>query len=243
MSGLACLPPAERLPYTLHIDKGSSSLVDYDALPEIWPRAWYLDRDGYVVARRPLSRQQKLPQSIRLHRLVMGLDRVSVPPIDHINGNPRDNRRMNLRADVDGKNPQNRHDSPTRGVTRRRDGWYVRVHIDGQTHCVGVFDSKTDAVRAAAIYRAKHMPFSVEALDPTLRDAEMPPSRPDRRTNPERGVGFHKRSQKWRAYYMVDGKTVHIGLYDARSEAVAAAQAARAALASNDQDPHTGGMP
>lgn len=40
------------------------------------------------------------------------------------------------------------------------------------------------------------------------------------------GVGWHKRSAKWRAYIELDGKSVHLGLFDSAEEALVARETA-----------------
>jgi len=45
-------------------------------------------------------------------------------------------------------------------------------------------------------------------------------------TSGHTGVGFHRASGKWRAYLNDNNKTLHIGLFDSKSEALAARQKA-----------------
>lgn len=37
-----------------------------------------------------------------------------------------------------------------------------------------------------------------------------------------RGVGWHKKSMKWQAYIKVDGKSIHLGLFETKNEAAKA---------------------
>jgi hypothetical protein len=42
-----------------------------------------------------------------------------------------------------------------------------------------------------------------------------------------RGVYYYKRTGRWRAYIKVDGKEIHLGLFDTEEEAISVAEAAR----------------
>jgi hypothetical protein len=89
----------------------------------------------------------------RLHRLMLG-----VPPdyvVDHANGNPLDNRRVNLRVCTAAQNNRNRRPqrgtySGYRGVHLHRDGrWRADIWADGVKHYLGLHDT---AEAAAAAY-------------------------------------------------------------------------------------------
>jgi hypothetical protein len=47
-------------------------------------------------------------------------------------------------------------------------------------------------------------------------------------TSGHRGVSWHKQHQCWRAYIMINGKNIHLGLYDSFAEAIAGRRAAEA---------------
>ena len=75
--------------------------------------------------------------------------------IDHINGNPSDNRWANLRPATHSENSQNtklRSDNTSgyRGVSKcsRSNKWYAYINIDGKMQPIGRFDSKSDAYDA-----------------------------------------------------------------------------------------------
>jgi len=71
---------------------------------------------GYVVR---LEREAGMSRSFRLHREVLGLDPADRREPDHINGDPLDNRRCNLRAVTHQENAQNHR------ARRARDGHSV----------------------------------------------------------------------------------------------------------------------
>lgn len=104
-----------------------------------------------------------------LHRAVLGLGPEDPRRVDHINGNPLDNRRVNLRIVTTAQNAQNQGSrggsSRHRGVTwdRSRQKWMASAMLDGRRRTIGRFDSEDEAGAAASAWRAEHMPFSAEA--------------------------------------------------------------------------------
>ena len=81
----------------------AQAIVDDDLVSMLSRWRWQLDRKGYahrcpskmkVVVRRGKPRSKRSCMNIKMHRVV-----VNAPPgsvVDHINGNPLDNRRENL---------------------------------------------------------------------------------------------------------------------------------------------------
>lgn len=93
--------------------------------------------------------------------------------VDHINGNPLDNRRENLRLLTNAENMQNlngpHRDSQTgiRGVSLDKYGmrYQVFIRIDKVTHYLGLYDTVEEANQVASDFRASHMPFSEDARE------------------------------------------------------------------------------
>lgn len=102
--------------------------------------------------------------SLKLHRFIM-----DPPPnkqIDHINQNPLDNRRVNLRVVDPFENCQNRgmridNTSGYRGVTwdESMKNWRVRVRSKGKTLFTKNFDDVHEAGKVAEEMRMKFMPY------------------------------------------------------------------------------------
>ena len=84
-----------------------------------------------------------------LHRfLLQAPERVKV---DHINRNPLDNRRSNLRLATDSQSAQNRPSwgkSGFKGVYKNHKRWSASIQIDKKAHHLGTFDTPEDAARA-----------------------------------------------------------------------------------------------
>jgi hypothetical protein len=137
---------------------------DYPALVE---HLWHLSPDGYVC------RYTQDEGTVAMHRQILGLSHGDGLEGDHVNGDPLDNRRVNLRVATRAQNQQNRRSCGTRngrsryrGVSfcRQTSKWKATVVIDGQQHWIGRFHREEDAADAVAAFRRRHMPF---AVDPT----------------------------------------------------------------------------
>lgn len=87
----------------------------------------------------------------RLSRLIMRPEDGLV--VDHINGNPLDNRRANLRVCTVQQNNWNRKRRPGgrsrfKGVTRGTSGWIAFIAPNGSQKHLGTFATEEDAARA-----------------------------------------------------------------------------------------------
>ena len=107
---------------------------------------------------------------VMLHRLIMKPQDGLV--VDHINHNPSDNRRINLRVISNSENKQNlvgaRSDSGTgiRGVRYDADSkiWYVTIKVSGIEKYLGSYKTKEEAAEVIKRARSIYMPYSQEAL-------------------------------------------------------------------------------
>ena len=112
-------------------------LVSPEDLHILNSRGWYVTKLGYVQHRKDL-----------LHRVIM-----KAPPgvfVDHINGNPSDNRRENLRLCTHAQNMQNskvRAHSGTgvKGVQKHANRYRARIRQDGRQVTLGNFLTMAEA--------------------------------------------------------------------------------------------------
>ena len=112
---------------------------------------WTASPLNYIVCNN--TRQQ-------LHRLVMNAPKGAV--VDHVNHDPLDCRKINLRITNHMGNMQNRRGaqanskSGVRGVhwAKHRNKWRVIVRANGVRHNIGYFDSIDDAEVAAITARS-----------------------------------------------------------------------------------------
>jgi len=130
----------------------SGFIIDAADFPRVSAYQWH-KRGRYYSAK-------KKGQSIILHRLLMGLQPGDLRVVDHISGDPADNRRCNLRVCSPIDNSKNQrlsraNNTGYKGVTyNKRLGKYIAqiaTERKPQQH-LGVFDSPEDA--AAAYDRA-----------------------------------------------------------------------------------------
>jgi hypothetical protein len=131
------------------LPSGEVAIVDKADVELVSGFRWRRLHNGYVYADRFCWR-------IALHRLVAGPR--DGETVDHVNGDPLDNRAINLRIATPSQNSANR------GIDRRRAGrsskykgvswnserqrWRVYVHFKGKTRHVGAFSDEKEAARA-----------------------------------------------------------------------------------------------
>jgi hypothetical protein len=141
--------------------------VDLMDLPLTLGGRWSIDTKNYVV-------RGYRPQ-VKLHRLLLGEDSPS-HFTDHIDGDPLNNRRSNLRSIPRAKNVQNQarkgrehlrnvYFSAVTGPrqTHRRKPWYAAVMSNGKRYKSGFFSTAMEAAVAAKDLRAKHLTDHNEA--------------------------------------------------------------------------------
>jgi hypothetical protein len=138
-----------------------------DAADAAWLNQWRWSMfpNGYVYRG---ARRDGEQMCFYLHREILGLSAGDSRFGDHINGNPLDNRRANLRIVPRAANAQNMHrrggTSAYRGVSwvAKRQKWTAQGYAHGRQHNLGYYDDELEAARIAAEWRAKNMPYAVE---------------------------------------------------------------------------------
>lgn len=127
------------------------ALVDDADYPSLAQRRWFRSENGYAIGFIPTGERFKLEY---MHRLLM-----NAPPhlwVDHINGDPLDNRRSNLRLATPAQNIQYKRISPLSqtglkgvGWHKRRKKFHARIQQCGSRVHLGFFE---DAETAALAY-------------------------------------------------------------------------------------------
>lgn len=110
-----------------------------------------LTQDGYGYLRIKIFNQQH-----GVHRIAWALVHGLWPDVvDHINGNPGDNRLVNLRSVSSSVNSRNQkmHSSNSSGITgvswnNQREKWLAHIRVEGKQYSLGLFENKMDAARA-----------------------------------------------------------------------------------------------
>lgn len=129
--------------------------LSYD--PETGDFFWLKRGRGRQAGRPAGSRTQVYPrikigfQTFLSHRLAWFYVYGEWPEeIDHINGDPRDNRLCNLRACTRAQNSRNqratsRSKSGVRGVSKKFRRWQVQITHDGMERYVGSYETLEEA--------------------------------------------------------------------------------------------------
>jgi hypothetical protein len=139
-----------------------------DEIDWLWAQSYnWKFVNGYAARNQRRGQERKLTR-MWLHREILGLKHGGKGKfVDHINGDPLDNRRSNLRVVTHAQNSQNRKSqvgstSKYCGVSWNRfEGkWRVAIMVNGHRILVGHFRTEEEAGQAAAEFRLQHAPFS-----------------------------------------------------------------------------------
>lgn len=136
---IAFLPVSDTSVATLDIEDLASAL-EYSSV-------WAASNGGYVRANKWKKKV------VYLHRLIMRAKEGE--SVDHINGNPLDNRRNNLRIATHQQNMSNKgvqinSKTKVKGVfaTTNSPRWRAQVRVNYKTLHLGCFDTKLEAAEA-----------------------------------------------------------------------------------------------
>lgn len=86
---------------TLYDSRGLPFTVSVEDFALVWSRRWETNKAGYLQIRVRVDGKQKW---VSLHRLLMDPGALSV---DHVDGDPRNNQRSNLRLATQAQNMRN----------------------------------------------------------------------------------------------------------------------------------------
>lgn len=133
---------------------GGFAIVDTDDYEKLANRSWKNSQgrairtkhEGYIGGKRQYSVEI-------MHRIIM--DAPKGMDVDHINGNPLDNRKTNLRICTHQENTMNsrkqaRNKTGFKGVTfdSQRNKFLACIRFMGKTYNLGRFDNAVDAALA-----------------------------------------------------------------------------------------------
>lgn len=127
-------------------------MLDTTDLPFVEMYRWHATPRGYVMRNQNSEDPEGTPTMIRLHRAILAAPKHL--HVDHINGDPLDNRRCNLRLATQSQNMGNarRHHDNTgfKGTTlnKKTGRWVAQICVRGKRYCLGTFDDRYDAALA-----------------------------------------------------------------------------------------------
>lgn len=129
---------------------------------------WHIHSAGYAAAVK-YSREQRKSRTVLMHRLIMGATDPDIH-VDHIDRDPLNNRRDNLRFCTHAENLRNcklrvTNTSGVRGVAKltgsrisptQKERWRAKIAINGKHIHLGCFDTKDEAVAARLAAEQKY---------------------------------------------------------------------------------------
>lgn len=137
------------MPKHLPLSKGRFALVDDSDFETLAQFRWHINGTGYAVGSVRVNGARK---RVYLHRYL--LDAQPGQIVDHIDGNPLNNTRANLRLVTRAQNQWNRkaqqNASGYKGVSwhRGHQKYYARIQVHNRRHFLGYFETAEEAAEA-----------------------------------------------------------------------------------------------
>lgn len=125
--------------------KGQSFLIDDEDFNLIKDINWSMS-NGYFLGYFSEDKKQYY-----LHRVIMGIHKVSRPMVDHINGDRSDNRKVNLRLCTNAENSRNRKSmgsSKYLGVYKSGSKFAATITTNTVRVYLGKFETEIEAAEA-----------------------------------------------------------------------------------------------
>lgn len=127
--------------------KGLFALIDDEDYAKISQYRWHLHEGGYAITKPRIG---KTKPTVRMHRLIMGVNEGQI--VDHIDRNPLNNQKLNLRLCTKSQNAWNspetvRNTSGFKGVrwSKKDKNWRAEISKDGSRIYLGSFKDKKEA--------------------------------------------------------------------------------------------------
>lgn len=144
---------------TLNSKNKQTMICDLDDWKRLKEYVWlYGKSGGYAITNVTRNHKHTV---IKFHQIVMGQKRGFL--VDHINRNPLDNRKENLRflthtANLINSKTPITNKSGCKGVTWRKDSnkWRAQITLNGKIISLGCFDLKEDAIKARKAAEEKY---------------------------------------------------------------------------------------
>ncbi len=150
---------------TVYVKLSNSSdimICDLEDWKKLKGFTWLKGKMGYAITQNVVGNEGNRKRNTRkFHIEILGKKKGYV--IDHINRNPLDNRKCNLRFITQHANTTNQgirinNTSGIKGVCKRKDTgkWSAKITIDRKTVSLGCYNTKEDATEARRIAEEKY---------------------------------------------------------------------------------------
>ena len=141
----------EKCAYIYVTNRKEPAIIDIEDYEKVEKYRWTRTTRNYTISNPIINGK---PQKIYLHRLIMGVENKKTKlNVDHINGNPLDNRKSNLRFATQMQNSWNKKPSNTLGVAGVREVrnakiWNARIIVNYKVIHLGNYRDINDAIKA-----------------------------------------------------------------------------------------------
>lgn len=136
------------------LTRGQCAIVDDEDYERMSQYKWICNAQGYAMR---TSRENDVKIGVYMHKEVMNIREES--HVDHIDGNPLNNQKSNLRPCTHGQNMFNKKSyknstSKFKGVSWKSENkkWVAQIQYNGKKAHIGYFSSE---IEAAVAYNAK----------------------------------------------------------------------------------------
>lgn len=217
---------------------GKVTLVDdedYETISEWkwWARPRTNSNIFDVICRPPGSSRRVL-----IHRYLMGVTNPRFY-VDHIDHDPLNNQKSNLRVSSCAENAMNRKKSTTngktsiyKGVFKQRNNWFAKIGIEGRYIHLGTYTTELAAAlaynEAAILYHKEfaclnELPNDVIVIERiTISAPSQRAVKPNSGSSKYKGVCWHKRSNKWMASFSWNKVNHYLGIHAFEKDAALA---------------------
>lgn len=144
---------------TIALSNGMNTMVDAEDFEFFNKFVWHLNKQGYVSHAK-----------YRLHRAILFAEKGDI--VDHIDHNPLNNQKSNLRLVKTIENLHNKSLSPLNksgmcGVSWhiKLNKWQAMIKVDYKQIFLGNFDSKEDAIKAREVANIRYKFHKNHGLD------------------------------------------------------------------------------
>jgi len=123
----------------IKLTKGKVTFVDDEDYELLSKYRWYFNRYAYTSIKK---------YSVGMHRIILKLHKGDKIQTDHINHNPLDNRRFNLRVATQSQNNANRRGYKGVHWSKTNKKWRAMIQVDGIKKHIGLYSSVKKALLA-----------------------------------------------------------------------------------------------